>query len=404
MSASSAQVSKKGLRKAVLAAVLFVIAIVAVVWGRGGLPGNVFGSGLRMGKTESVRVIIGSEKRGFLEDERVRDFMADRGYELDIHTAGSREIAQRPDLTEFEVVFPSSVAAAEKIEAVVGGAVVDKQRPFYSPMAIATFEPQLQALEAAGIASEEQGTWRIDMTRYVEEFQRGTRWRSLPTADVSYPSNQKVMIRSTDIRTSNSAAMYLSIVSWVTNGGSIVNGQNQVTQAVTDVAPFFLDQGGSGQSSAGPFAGYLSQGMSAYPMVMVYEAQFYGRLMGTEAGNQVSDSMRLAYPTPTVNSEHVALALTDRGADITRLLADAPELQRIAAEHGFRTQDPSVFADVIAEKAAQSPPEFLDTTEVPDYDTLEQMIVGIERRYGFSSSPQRDPDGTGTDSLVSGGN
>ena len=63
----------------------------------------------------------------------------------------------------------------------------------------------------------------------------------------------------TDIRSSNSAAMYLSLMSWITNEGRIVSDNGQVNAVLPELTPLFTGQGYTESSSAGdsglPLAG-----------------------------------------------------------------------------------------------------------------------------------------------------
>ena len=191
-------------------AVLLVIGIVfAVFWGR------IFGSdenpGIVPGAADLTVVtgVIGSEKKPFFDDPDVKAIFAEKGLSVEVVTAGSRQIATSVDLTDVDFVFPSSSPAAEKIKRETKASTVCA--PFYSPMAVATFKPIAALLESAGIASQDaNGTWHLDMKAYLAAVAAGTRWNELPGADSTYPSSRSVLISSTDIRQSNSAAMYLS--------------------------------------------------------------------------------------------------------------------------------------------------------------------------------------------------
>jgi hypothetical protein len=61
------------------------------------------------------------------------------------------------------------------------------------------------------------GYWRLDRRRYLELVHKQTRWNELPGNTV-YPARKSLLIASSDVRTSNSAAMYLAIASYVSNG------------------------------------------------------------------------------------------------------------------------------------------------------------------------------------------
>ena len=62
-------------------------------------------------------------------------------------------------------------------------------------------------------AASGRSTWRSTSTS-----SRRTRAGPICRATPTYPANKSVLITSTDVRTSNSAAMYLSIASYVANG------------------------------------------------------------------------------------------------------------------------------------------------------------------------------------------
>src|SRR5262249_31039950 len=159
-----------------------------------------------------------------------------------------RQIATSVDLTGVDFVFPSSAPAAEKIKRETGASTV--YAPFYSPMAIATFKPIATLLERAGVASQDaQGTWHLDVAAYLQLVAAGTRWNELPGAEDLYPSSRSVLISSTDIRQSNSAAMYLSIASYVANGENVVSSPAAEAEVIDEMASLFLEQGFSASSS-----------------------------------------------------------------------------------------------------------------------------------------------------------
>ena len=372
----------------VIGLILLILAVAAALVGRGTVSVPAFGGisalgGLGAGtETRQITGVIGSEKRAFFEDPEVRKVLARHGLEVAVDTAGSRRIATDVDLSTHDFAFPSSTPAGEKIVSRVANRGVFT--PFHSPMAVATFLPTLEVLEREGVARQEAGHWLIDMARYAELAGSGQRWRDLGP---EYPSPRTVQISSTDIRTSNSAAMYLSILSWVVRDGGVVTTDAQVTEVIEAVSPLFVGQGYTESTSAGPFADYLAQGIGARPMVLAYEAQFLGEKMARDS--RIRDDMELAYPEPTINSTHMLVALTDAGAELGRALTEDPELQRLAAEHGFRPGDPALFVSTLGDHGIGEPPTFLATVDPPVYDRLEQLITGVGARY---SSPQPPED------------
>lgn len=376
----------------ILALILVVLGVLAVAAGRGwlsipgvseGSPGGGSGSGGLGGggDVRQVSGVVGSEKLAYFRDPAVADVFADHGLEVSVEAAGSRKIATGVDLGAFDFAFPSSAPAAKRIaEAHPHEA---ETTPFHSPMAVATFQPIVDVLAAEGVAREEGGHWYIDMTEYLRLAEEGTRWRDL--GDGAYPSPRTVQMSTTDARTSNSAAMYVSILSWAGNDGAVVADRGQVDDAVERIVPLLTGQGFTESSSAGPFADFLAQGMGSKPMVMIYESQFLERRMN--ADESIRDDMVLAYPDPTIQSKHTVIGLNSDGAEVARLLAEDPDLQRLAAEHGFRPQSRQLFDEVLADEGAPAPPELVSVIDPPSFDMLEALLTRLGEALGGRGEP-----------------
>ncbi|CAN5212909.1 hypothetical protein BH11ACT3_BH11ACT3_09260 [soil metagenome] len=364
-------------------AVILVIGVVLLIFLprlTGGTTGPNGTGTTAPGDLTVVNGVIGSEKKPFFNDPEVRAIFAESGLDVEVVTAGSRQIATSVDLTDLDFVFPSSAPAAEKIKRETGVSTV--YAPFYSPMAIATFTPIVTLLQNAGIASQDAaGTWHLDVKAYLAAVATGTRWNELPGAPDLYNSSRSMLISSTDIRQSNSAAMYLSIASYVANGDNVVSSTDAQNAVIDQMASLFLEQGFSASSSEAPFEDYLSQGIGSKPMVMVYEAQFLGRQMNAETAGSITDDMVLMYPSPTVLSKHTVVPLTDAGDEVGRLLTEDPRLAQLAARYGFRPADPAVFTSTLADNGIEAPASPVDVIEPPSYETLEAMISEISTRY-----------------------
>lgn len=112
-------------------ALLLGVAVTAAV-----IMGNRDGDAVELA---TVRGVIGSEKKPFFDDPKVRAAFARHGLRVEVDTAGSRQIASSVDLSAYDFAFPSSAPAAEKIRKAHN--VTEVFAPFYSPMAVATYEP-----------------------------------------------------------------------------------------------------------------------------------------------------------------------------------------------------------------------------------------------------------------------
>jgi len=367
-------------------AVLVVIGIVvAIIWGRSAGGDKADGTtGSKGARLVTVTGVIGSEKKPFFDDPEVQKEFAKNGLDVQVTTAGSRAIATTVDLKGVDFAFPSSAPAAIKLQQKTGAKTV--YAPFYSPMAIASFKPIAALLAKEGIAAQQpDGTWRFDMAAYLAktvDAKDPLRWNQIP-GNTAYATNKNVLLSSTDVRSSNSASMYLSIASYVANGDNVVATDDQQAKIIDRLAKLFLDQGFSASSSEDPWQDYLSQGMGSKPILMVYEAQYLGQqVTDHDAGTKaVTDDMVLMYPTPTVFSKHTVVPLTKSGDQVGKLLSTDPKLIELAARYGFRTNDPAAFQAALTAHGVTAPALPVDVIDPPSYERLEALITAISDRY-----------------------
>lgn len=326
------------------------------------------------GSPTRVSGVVGSEKLPFFADERVAGVFAEHGFEVRVKAAGSREISTSVDLDGQAFAFPSSLPAAERLKREVG--VRTQFTPFYSPMAIATFAPIVQILDAAGAVKYDGPVPALDFAAYIDLVRRGARWDELDH-NAAYRVGKNVLVSTTDVRTSNSAAMYVAVASYVVNDEAVVRGAAAEQHVLPTLQQLFLAQGYTEGSSSGPFEEYLTAGMGATPMTWIYEAQY----VAAAVSGRLRPEMVLLYPSPTVVSRHTLVPLTPEGEEIGALLHTDPDLQALAAEHGFRTGDAARFDEVVTEHGVAVSPDVVDVVDVPAYETLERLLDGVARAY-----------------------
>ncbi|MEO3870911.1 hypothetical protein ABGB18_19035 [Nonomuraea sp. B12E4] len=321
-----------------------------------------------------VRGVIGSEKKPFFDDSRVKAAFAEHGLRVEVDTAGSRQIVTDVDLNRYAFAFPSSVPAAEQIKSDRGATTT--YSPFYSPMAVATFEPIAALLTKAGLLSDSgKGYQTLDIKKYLDIVAKGTRWDQLPD-NSDYQARKRVLLTTTDIRTSNSAAMYLAAIGYVANGDDVPTSDAQIAKIAPMLAPAVLDQGFAESSSEGSFEDYLALGAGKTPMLVVYEAQYLAHVFAGDGA--IKPDMRLVYPSPTVLSKHTLVPLKGAGDRVGELLTKDPELQALAAAYGFRTTDPKAFADLAAKTRAPAAASLVNVVEPPAYARLDRLITTID--------------------------
>jgi hypothetical protein len=364
--------------KKVLGVGLIMIAVLVIVVGVWHpWSGTATQTSAASKQLKTIKAVIGSEKKEFFNDPAVQKVFAQNGYRIEVDTAGSREIATTKDLQGYDFAFPSSAPAAQKLMQKTGAST--SYSPFYSPMVVATWKPVIQLLAKNGVASQDaNGIWQIDMQKYLDIVNKDTRWKDLNGADTLYNSPRSVLISSTDIRKSNSAAMYLTVASYVLNDYNVVTTPEQQKTVLPTVSKLFLNQGFSGSSSDEPFRDYLSQGSGSSPLVMVYEAQLIGEKITQK--DLPSDAV-IAYMSPTVFSKHIVVPLDKNGDAVGKLLVDNAKLQELAAKHGFRTNSNDFKKVVTANKIQGVQDNLVNVAETPSYDVLESLIADISKEY-----------------------
>jgi hypothetical protein len=337
----------------------------------------------------SIRGLIGSEKDPFFKDARVVAALKRGGFVVSVSTAGSRQIAGS-DLSKQDFAFPAGVPAAEKIRLDHAGSKAFV--PFYTPMAIATWKPIVDLLTTAGVVHAAGGVTTLDVAAYMKLVDENKRWKDLP-GNTTYPVNKSILVTSTDVRKSNSAAMYLALTSYVANGNNIVQNGASIAPLMARLSALFLRQGFVASSSEEPFDDYLVQGMGKSPMVMIYESQFIQRVAA--ADGSISPQMVLMYPDPTIFSKHTFVGLTPDGIRLGDFLTNDPEIRLLATQYGFRTTDTAAFTKFVADHGLSVPADLINVIDPPTYEALEAMIAMIEAEYsgaGPTSAPSATPN------------
>ncbi|QTD44754.1 hypothetical protein [Ottowia testudinis] len=325
----------------------------------------------------SARGLIGSEKEAFFSDPRVQAALAKHKVSVTVQKAGSRAIASGYDAKAFDFGFPSGAPAAAQLKAAAKAANV--YNPFYTPIVLASWRPIADILVANGIASKQGDFYYVaNLPALMQLAQGGKRWRDLKDSG-AFATAKAVLPASTDVRTSNSAAMYLALASYIANGEQVVQSQAEVDQVLPLVAPLFLRQGFQESSSAGPFEDYLALGMGKAPLLVAYESQLVEYWL--KHPDKAKGDMVVLYPKPTLYSKHVLVPYTPAGERVGQLLESDPELRQLAHAYGFRTGGDQHGPETWAGQGVKVPAQLVDVIDPPSQEWLERLIVGIEQRF-----------------------
>jgi hypothetical protein len=307
----------------------------------------------------------------------VQQALAAQGITVQPEKAGSRSIVERYDAARQDFGFPSGAPAAQMLAAKAKPARVFD--PFYTPIVFASWRPIAEILVANGMASRQGDFYYVvDLPGLMALIDKGARWRELKRSE-AFATSKAVLIGSTDVRTSNSAAMYLALASYLANKQQVVQSQEDLDRVLPLVAPLFLRQGFQEQSSAGPFEDYLALGMGKAPLLVVYESQMIEFWL--KHPDKLKGDMVILYPRPTVYSKHVLVPYNAAGARLGAALQNDPALRELAHEYGFRTGGETKGPEVWAKQGIKVPEVLVDVVDPPSHEWLERMIQGIEARY-----------------------
>ena len=328
-------------------------------------------------RTVSVRGLIGSEKEAFFADPRVKEALYREHLVVTVEKAGSRAIARQFDPQHDDFGFPSGAPAAAELRTVAHAP--ETFTPFYTPIVIASWRPIAQILEASHIVAErDHNFYIVDMPALLKLMQQHARWKDLPGSD-AFATNKAVLINSTDVRTSNSAAMYLSLASYLANGQSVIQSQGEVDAVLPLMSELFLRQGFQEGSSAAPFEDYLALGMGKTPLLVAYESQLVAFWLAHP--ERQHNDMVMLYPVPTVFSKHVLVPFDDKGRRLGDALEHNADLQDLAHQFGFRTGGNIKGPEVWEKQGIHTPPTVVDVIDPPTHEWLEKMIHGIEVQF-----------------------
>lgn len=317
---------------------------------------------------------VGGEKTNFLEDPEVKTILKnDFGITLDVHKAGSLDMVRAKDLADRNFLWPSSQTALELYEDTVGPTYKD-DNIFNTPIVLYSRAYVADGLVAAGLASKENDTYLVDMPALVTAMKEDKTWADIGLTQL-YGS---ISIHTTDPSKSNSGNMFSGLIANMLNNNTVVT-EAQVPSILPDLTRIFDKIGYMETSSSDLFTLFLTTGMGNKPIVAGYENQLLEfSSMNNQEWQNVKSDIVIMYPTPTVWSSHIFIALDSEGEKLMTALKD-PRLQQIAWEkHGFRT---GVYGSTSQENKFDVPGVANQITQIiqmPGYKAMSQIVAAFE--------------------------
>jgi hypothetical protein len=326
---------------------------------------------------EPLKGLIAVDVEAFFKDERVTKVLGGAKLPVQVARVGSRDMAAKiatADQPDFFIA--SGVVAANMIAdaARKAGKTATQTSPFHTPLVVASWEPVAKILAANGMAKAlAPKVYSLDMEKLTQAMLAKQRWRDLK-ASGDYAVSRSVLVSTTDIRRSNSAAMYLALTSAALNG-DVVADRTAAQKYATQLAELFKRQGFQENYVNGAFDDYLSIGMGKTPLTFIYEAQMVAQAL--KGG--VRPEMVLMYPQPTIVNKWVLVALNERGKQLAELLSINKTLQAVALEQGFRTGDTAAFAEAAQKAGLAVDVKLNQVIDPPGFDLMFEMIDIVSR-------------------------
>jgi hypothetical protein len=316
-------------------------------------------------KLTQVRLLTGSAKFSFMKDPKLTQILANEGIEVILSKTGatSSDILRVKD---FDAVWPAGANAANDFS--VAWKSTSTYPVFSTPLALASWTQLMPVLEANGLAKKVGATHGdFYLEKALPLMLSGKRWNQLKDNSV-FDVNKGFLVNTPDIRKSSTGGLYIAALAYILNGHDVPENKASGEQLAAKLAPLITRQGFQEGTLAGPFEDYVGQGMGKAPLVLIYESQF----VEAKREGKLRDTHILLYPQPGLVLKHILIARTDMGKRLGEILANHPEAQKIAAQYGFRTNNPAVFADSMKQLGLDSP-ELINIADAPSTPVLDAM-------------------------------
>ena len=317
--------------------------------------------------------LIALDVEAYFKDERVRRVLEKNRLPVQATRIGSRDMAGKvlPGATPDFFMSSGVVAANQVVDAARKLNIpVAQSSPFHTPLVIASWAPIAQILVANGMARPlSDRLYGVDMAKLTALMLAKKRWKDLQGA-AAYDVGRSVLVSTTDVRRSNSAAMYLALTSQAVHG-DIVTDRATAQKVATQVAELFKRQGYQENYVDGNFDDYVSIGIGKTPMAFLYENQMVHFALRKKG---IKPEMVLMYPEPTIINKIVFVATTERAKALAALLGSDPELQRIGVEYGFRIADSGVFMQAVKDTGLAVEERLTQVVDPPAAEVMMDMI------------------------------
>ena len=332
-------------KKTLIGIIIFIVLILSII-GIKIITNNNDAGGISDDELTTVYVATGGGKEDFIADEEVIKIMREK-YKLNVvyDSWSNGKLVVNPlvreDGTKYDAMFSSDQrfydyyklapnkenGEADRYTVLQGGLTLN------TPIVIYSWADIVDALIKQNIVTEVDGVYYItDMSGLMNYILEGKKWSDIGLNQLYGNIN----IASTDPVTSSPGATYYGLLLSIMCE-SQVNDENVKTN-LPKLKDFYIKSGYMNNTPADLFERYLKTGMGGEPMIVDYEKSIIDFANSNPDGfEQVKDSIRILYPTPTIWNSHCIASFTENGNKFYKAFEDQ-DIQKIAWErYGFRT-------------------------------------------------------------------
>lgn len=316
-----------------------------------------------------LKIITGSAKFAFLKDPDLVAILEKQGIRLELIKSGAFEV-DKLRAGEIDAAWPASAGAATDWAASMPGS--NSYPVFSTPLALASWRVLMPVFEKNGLAKMSgPAHGDFDLEKALPLMVKGTRWNQLAD-NTAFNVNKSFLINTPDVRQGVTGGLYVATLAYILNGNEVPQDAAKAESLAQTLTPLITRQGFQENTLAGPFEDYIGQGIGKAPLVLVYESQF----IEAKRDGKIRDTHILLYPQPGLMLKHVLVAKSPSGRKLGELLANDPEVQKIAAKYGFRTNNPALFT-AYAKTLGMDAPELINLAETPSPAILDAMMQSI---------------------------
>ena len=316
---------------------------------------------------------LGGEKIGLFEDEEIQKILK-KNYHLtmDYSRAGSLDMITA-DMEGRNYLFPSSQTALEYYQELYGNSVSD-EIIFNTPIVLYTHKIVADALVKNGIVTCTDGIYYADMKKFTQLLLEDKQWSDLGLSQLY----GNITVDTTDPARSNSGNMFAALLANVLNNGKTVDAPS-AEALLPSLQKIFSQLGYMETSSSDLFHQFMGTGVGAKPIIAGYENQLLEYATENPKDfEKVKDDIIILYPTPTVWSTHIYIALDEKGKKGIEALSDK-KIQELAwQKHGFRTNQYEINSEDKESSVTGVPKEITSAINLPAYDAMKKIIEGLK--------------------------